>query len=221
MNDIELRDIDAEDIEVLLLKVEDSFDIKFAKNELEYVRTFGEMCDYIRKKIQLDHVDNCTTQQAFYKLRKVISKALSIDKIKPDTLITEILPRKTRKKRVKKIEQYLGFKIAILRPHKFVTEFLLVLLLVSFITLFYKYQFGLTGFGLAFGGLWIAAKTGNEVDVKNMGELAEKMTKEHYLKFRRNSKSYNDNEIERVLTDLFSLELGIDKNKLTREVKFN
>lgn len=98
---------------------------------------------------------------------------------------------------------------------------MLVLLLVSFITLFYKYQFGLTGFGLAFGGLWIAAKTGNEVDVKNMGELAEKMTKENYLKFRRNSKSYNDNEIERVLTDLFSLELGIDKNKLTREVKFN
>lgn len=103
MNDIELRDIDAEDIEVLLLKVEDSFDIKFAESELEYVRTFGEMCDYIRKKIQLDHVDNCTTQQAFYKLRKVISKALSIDKIKPDTLITEILSRKTKKKESRRL----------------------------------------------------------------------------------------------------------------------
>ena len=223
MNDIELRNIDTEDIEHLLLKVEDSFDIKFAESELVYVRTFGEMCDHIRKKIQLDHVDNCTTQQAFYKLREEISEALSIDsdKIRPDTLITEILPRNVRKKRVKKIEQNLGFNIAILRPRKVVSGFLLVLILGSFITLFYKWQYGLTGLGLAIGGLWLAAKTGNEVDIKNMSELAEKMTRENYLKFRRNSESYNDNEIEMVLTDLFSLELGIDKSKLTREAKFN
>ena len=223
MKDIELRNIDTEDIELLLIKVEDSFDIRFAESELTYVKTFGEMCDHIKKKIKLDHVDNCTTQQAFYKLRKVISEALSIDsdKIKPDTLITEILPRKERKQRVKKIEQNLGFKIAILRPRKFIPGALLVLILGSFITLFYKWQYGLTGLGLAIGGLWIAAKTGNEVDIKNMGELAEKMTRENYLKFRRNSESYNDNEIEMVLTDLFNLELGIDKSKLTREAKFN
>lgn len=223
MNDIELRNIDTEDIEDLLLKVENSFDIGFADSELEHVKTFGEMCDHIRKKIQLDHVDNCTTQQAFYKLRKVISESLSVDsdKIRPDTFITEILPRKVRRKRVKKIEQNLGFKIAILRPRKFVSGFLLFLILGSFIFLFYKWQFGLTGLGLAIGGLWIAAKTGNEVDIKNIGELAEKMTRENYLKFRRNSDSYNENEIEMVLTDLFSLELGIDKSKLTREAKFN
>ncbi|MCG8410060.1 MAG: hypothetical protein MI739_02120 [Bacteroidales bacterium] len=223
MNNIELRNIDSEDIEVLLVKVEDSFEIEFAESELEYVNTFGEMCDHIKKKIQLDHVDNCTTQQAFYKLRKVISEALPIDRdqIRLDTLITEILPRRKRKKRVKMIEQNLGFKITILRPHKFVHGFLLVLLLTSFITLLYKWQFGLIGFGLAIGGSWIAAKTGNEVDIKNMGELTEKMTRENYFKFRRNSKSYNDNEIERVLVDLFSHELVIDKSKLTRDAKFN
>ena len=223
MNDIELINIDTEDIEDLLLKVEDSFDIKFAESELAYVKTFGEMCDHIRNKIQLDHIDNCTTQQSFYKLRSVISQTISIDrdKIRPDTLITEILPRKERKNRIRKIEQNLGFNMSILRPRNFVSGFLLVLLLGSFITLFFKWQYGLTGLGLSIGGFWIAAKTGNEVDIKNMGELTEKITRENYLKSRRNSESYNDNEIEMILTDLFSVELAIDKSKLTREAKFN
>lgn len=115
----------------------------------------------------------------------------------------------------------MGFEIAILRPRKFISGFLLVLILGSFITLFYKWQYGLTGLGLAIGGLWISAKSGNEVDIKNVGELAEKVTRENYLKSRHVSESYNDNEIEMILIDLFSLELGIDKSKLTREAKFN
>lgn len=112
MKNNELRNVDTEDIELLLIKVEDSFDIRFAESELGSVKSFGEMCDHIRKKIQLDHVDNCTTQQAFYKQRKVISEALSIDsdKIRPDTLITEILPRKERKKRSRKLSKIWDLK---------------------------------------------------------------------------------------------------------------
>ena len=35
--------IDSEDLEDMLLKIEDSFDIRFETNELAHVRTYGEL----------------------------------------------------------------------------------------------------------------------------------------------------------------------------------
>ncbi len=221
MKEFELKNIDPEDIEDLLIKVEDSFEIKFADNELAHVQTFGEICDHIKKKIQLDHIDDCTTQQAFYKLRSTLVSALHVDteKITPDTLLQDLLPRRIRKSKAQQIEQSLGFKLSLLRPPHYVTGFLVLLLLTSLVALAFTWQFGLAGLGLSIGGLWLAAKTGNELDLKTVGQLAEKMTRENYLRSRRNPKTYNDNEIEKVLTDWFSNDLGIDKCKLTREAR--
>lgn len=221
MKDIQLKNIAPEDIEDLLVKVQDSFDIKFTDNELASVYTFGEMCDCIKDKIQLDHTDNCTTQQAFYKLRTSITTSLQLDRdgLTTDTLLAEILPRRTRRMRTKKIEDELGFKLSLLRPPHFLTGILVLLLLASFISVFFIWQLGLAGLGLSIGGLWLAGKTANELDLKTIGQLAEKMTRENYLKSRRNPKSYNDNEVEKVLTDWFSNDLGIDKTKLTREAR--
>lgn len=221
MKDIELKNIDPEDIEDLLVKVEDSFDIKFVDNELAHVQTFGEMCDHIKGKIQLENTDDCTSQQAFYKLRTSIATTLQLDKdeLTLDTLLTDLLPRQTRRTKTKKIEHELGFKLSLLRPPHFVTGFLALLLLVSFIGVFFNWQVGLMGLGLSIGGLWLGGKTANELDIKTVGQLAEKMTRENYLKSRRNPKTYNDNEIEKVLTDWFSNDLGIDRTKLTREAR--
>lgn len=221
MKDIELKNIDPEDIEDLLVKVEDSFDIKFADNELAHVQTFGEMCDHIKGKIQLENTDDCTTLQAFYKLRTAIATTLQLDRheLTTDTLLADLLPRRTRRTRTKKIEHELGFKLSLLRPPHFVTGFLALLLLASFIEVFFNWQLGLAGLGLSIGGLWLAGETANELDIKTVGQLAEKMTRENYLKSRRNPKTYNDNEIEKVLTDWFSNDLGIDKTKLTREAR--
>lgn len=221
MKDIELKNIDPEDIEDLLTKVEDSFDIKFTDNELAHVQTFGEICDHIKGKIQLENKEDCTTQQAFYKLRTAILTTLHLDKdeLTIDTLLKDLLPRQTRRTRTKKIEDELGFKLALLRPPHFVTGFLALLLLASFIGVFIKWQIGLTGLALSMGGLWLAAKTGNELDVKTIGQLTEKMTRENYLKSRRNPKTFNEDEIEKILTDWFSNDLGIEKTKLNREAR--
>ena len=69
MINYELKDIDPEDIEDLLVKIEQSFDIKFEGNELVHAKTFGQLCDHITNKIQLLNSADCTTQQAFYKLQ--------------------------------------------------------------------------------------------------------------------------------------------------------
>lgn len=222
MKDYELKKIDPDDIDDLLVKVENSFDIKFVVDELVHIKTFGQLCDHIAEKIQLDNTDDCTSQQAFYKLRDAISSTLQYDnnKISPDASLYDLLPRPTRRSQTKKIEQHIGFEISILRPPHWMIGTLLIILLASIVGLFFNWKFGLAGLTFSIAGLWLANKIGNELDLQTVGEVAEKMTRENYLKSRRNPKTFNRKEIEKVLTDWFSKDLCLDKSKLTREAKF-
>jgi hypothetical protein len=220
--DYELKNIDSEDIEDLLVKVETSFDIKFVGDELVHITTFGQLCDHIANKIQLDNSDDCTSQQAFYKLRDAISATLQIENktISTEFSLDNILPRQSRRSRTKQLEKHLGFKLNILRPPHWVTGTLAVLVLASIVGLFFDWQIGLLGLVFSIAGLWFANKIGNELDLQTIGQVAEKMTRENYLKSRRNPKTFNKNEIEKILTDWFSNDLDLDKSKLTREAKF-
>ncbi len=222
MTDHKVENIDSEDAGDLLVKIEKSFDIKFGDTELMHIKTLGELCDHIINKIQLDNSDDCTTQQAFYKLRDAITTLFSIDNktIKTDLPLNNFLPRQKRKEKIRELENYLGVHLKILRPAHWVTNTLLILLLVSIVGLFFKWQLGLLGLCISFGGLWFSNKIGNELDVQTVGQLAEKMTRENYLKSRRNPKTVNKNEIEKLLTEWFINDLGLDKSKLTREAKF-
>lgn len=222
MKDHRLENIDSEEAGYLLLKIEKSFDIKFGNTELMHIKTFGELCDHIISKIQLDNSDDCTTQQAFYKLRDAIAILFSFDNktITTNSTLNKFIPRQKRREKIRDLENYLGVQLKILRPPHWVTNTLLILLLVSIVGLFFKWQFGLLGLCISFGGLWFSSKIGNELDVQTVGQLAEKMTRENYLKSRRNPKTYNKNEIEKLLTEWFINDLGLDKSKLTREAKF-
>ncbi len=222
MTDHKVENIDSEDAGDLLVKIEKSFDIKFGDTELMHIKTLGELCDHIINKIQLDNSDDCTTQQAFYKLRDAIASLFTIDNkiITTDFPLNNFLPRQKRSEKIRNLENNLDVRLNILRPPHWVTNTLLILLLVSIVGLFFKWQFGLLGLCISFGGLWFSNKIGNELDVQTVGQLAEKMTRENYLKSRRNPKTVNKNEIEKLLTEWFINDLGLDKSKLTREAKF-
>ena len=77
---IELKNIDPEDVGDVLKKVEKSFGFKFGDTELKDVKTFGELCDIITYKVQGDSTNDCTTQQAFYKLKTAISVTTTFPK---------------------------------------------------------------------------------------------------------------------------------------------
>jgi hypothetical protein len=222
MIDHELKNIDPDDIADLLGKVEKSFNIRFGHTELMHISSFGELCDHIAGKIQLQHSSYCTSQQAFYQLREAIASTLPIDKksISTDSSLADLFPAKSRRSKIRKLEGYLGFKLTILRPPSWVTGMLSIILLSSFITLFFVWQIGLPGLLLSIAGLWLANKTGNELVLQTVGQMSEKLTRENYLRSRRNPKSFNKNEIENILTDWFSKELNLEKSKLTKEAKF-
>jgi len=217
-----LKNIASEDIDDLLVKIEKSFCIKFNKTELTNILTFGELCDLVAQKIKFTHNDDCTTQQAFYKLRDAISITFEIEKktISPDFSLIDLLPRRDRLTMTRDLEKYLGIKLNILRPPHWLTVTLFGLLLISLFGLYFAWKTGISGLVLSIFGLWIANKKGIELDAQNVGDVAEKMARENYMKSRRNSTTFNESEIEKVLTDLFSIEFGIEKSKINRETKF-
>ncbi len=221
MSIYELKNIDKEDIEDFLLKIEISFNIEFVSDEINNISTFGEFCDLITNKINLENSDDCTSQQAFYKLREAISKTSKIsNRISTQLPLSDLFPRKNRRLEITKMEQHLGFKINILQPPQWVIFTLAIFLFLSVIIFFLNWKIGILGLGISIAGFWSVNKFGNETELKTVGEIAEKMKREHYLKSRRNPQTYNRNEIDKVLTEWFSYEFEIDKNKLTRDTKF-
>lgn len=223
MADDELENVDPDDISDLLVKVEKSFNMKFGSTELMHIFTFGELCDHIANKIQLEDSNDCTSQQAFYKLRDAMASTFQIDRktITTGTTLLGLLPKQSRRSLVKKLEVHLGFKLHILRPPYWASVTLSILLVTSCAALFFNWQIGLAGLVVSNAGLWFAKKFGNILNLQTVGQLAKKMTRESYFKSRRNPNTFNKSEIEKILVDLFSNDLGIDKSKLTREAKLS
>lgn len=197
MKKIELKNVDPFDIEDLLPKIERSFGIEFLENELEHIETFGEFCEFVEKKIELKNTNDCTSQQAFYKLRNALSEILKKDKeeIYPSSLIERTIPKNNRKKIIKQLEEKIDFDLNLLVVPEWLLTILLLFLFGSIITLFFFFKFGF--FGIIFSLLcyWISGRFALIYEFKTLGQIAEKMTRENYLKSRRNPNSFNKNEI--------------------------
>jgi len=220
---IELKNIDPDDIGDVLQKAEKSFGFHFGDTELKDVKTFGELCDIITNKVQGDNSIDCTTQQAFYKLRDTIATTLHVNKstlLTVDTRLRDLFPKKHRRQQIKAIESALGFQTKVLRPKHWIMTSLFLLLLASFVGLFFYWQTGLAGLTFSIAGFWLSDRLGNELDLTTVGELAEKFAREHYKQVRRNPATVNRTEIAKKVIELFMTDLDLEENVLTREATF-
>jgi len=212
-SDYELKNVDPEDIEDLLRKTEESFGIKFEYNEFVYVTNFGQLCDHIINKIQVENATGCTSQQAFYKLRNALSEVLNLEK-KQITLqlsLKEILPASNRRTIVKELEYKLGFKLNILFPPTWIILTMVLIFLVSPFLFFYDWRLAVSGLIISIGGSLLSNRLGRELNLKTVHQLAEKMSREDYLMSRRNSSTVNRSELEKLLTNWFKNDLVLDE----------
>jgi acyl carrier protein len=212
-----------EDVEDVLRLIERSYDIRFEGKELEHIRTFGELTDYIIAKIKLEEKTDCTDQQAFYKLRSALgaSKDVNGSRTSPETQLAHIFPVATRRKQIKEIEKQLGVDLKALRPRYWVTNFLMIVLLLSIVSIFMKWQLGLSGFLFSIGGLWISEKTAREFKDKTLGQLADRMTQLNYVKSRRHPGTMNSKEIRSKIEKLFIDNLGLDTETIDRDARYS
>ena len=207
---------DFENIEDLIPSIEKMYKLKFEENELAELNNFDQFCDKIVAKIDFENVDNCTTQQTFYKLRKSIVELGIAEKneLNTETKLKEIFPRKNRRKNVRSLEKNIGFELNLINPPQIISISLFILILVSIIFLFINLKFGILGIGISVLGFKLANQFGKEIEMKSIRELVEKMTSENYLKVRSNQNTINRKELKNVITDWFAENLGIEKNEL-------
>lgn len=225
MNATEELDGRTEDINLGILPIiEESYGIRFEGDELKNVRTFGILCDIILSKITNQNMNDCTSQQAFYKLREAIVVSSNMDKeaVKIDTPLDRLFPKRGRKKQIKALEKHLGFKLKILSPPAYIVMTLTLLLVLAFlggiISYFLNFYFlakcTLIGFISSIISLRIAQSLGREFTISTVGELAKKITIEHYLASRRNPLTVNKSEIVKNIEKLFITNLYLDVKEI-------
>lgn len=219
----ELCNVDSDDISDVLVKVEKSFGFKFTETELKDVKTFGELSDLIMNKIQGENSNDCTTQQAFYKLRNAIADTLQIEKkfITPDTNLIKLFPRQNRKQYVKEISNRINAEFEILEIKEWLKWVCFLGILFSLVVFFFKLSFGLIGLAFFSVLAWTLNKYfATELALQTVGECAEKFSRENYFKARRNMETVNRMEIEKTVQNLFKSELGLEDKQLTKEKTF-
>lgn len=218
---MKLKVLDVEDIEALFETIAHSFQIQFTQEDLIALQTFGDLCDLIDNKILLRDVDDCTTQQAFNKLRTAMVDQLGVPEgvIHSDSLLSELLPKSSRNSDLNLIQKALGLKLDILWPGKIISNALISILAASFICLYYDTAVGVVGIISYIIGMEVAYIHPKAFRLNTVGELVEQMVMTNYIQCRRDPNTYNSNEIYATLVNLFHKGLGVDRSELTRNAK--
>ena len=205
-----------ENIEDCISEIEKMYNFKFENNELKSVKSFEEFCNLIIEKINSKNVESCTSQQTFYKLRNSLMKTKVIEKenLKTETELKTLFPRKSRKALIGKVENEIKFKLDILKAPDFVTIPLLVVGIVSFVLLFFYFKIAVLGISISVFGFYLCKWFGNELNIKTVKELVEKITSENYLAVRSEENTINKTELKKIITNWISENAGIEKEKL-------
>ncbi len=218
-DDIKLENYEGEDISDVIVKLEKSFDLEFSKTAFAEAKTFGDICDIIEPHINHNHKDDCTKQQAFYKIRKAVAETQLIDKkqISLTSKLVELFPRHNRRQKSKEFRDRLGIKVNILTYPGWLSLLLVIGSLLSLEAFFFDWKIAVAGIIFFASAFRIADWLGKDLELQTVRQLVEKVTREHYVAVRRTKHTVNRNEILDTIKDAFSNDLAIDKVHLTRE----
>jgi hypothetical protein len=222
-DEVKLDEYEYEDIFDVIVKLERSFAVKFDKDAFINVKTFGDLCEVIESNIKYDEKEDCTKQQAFYKIRAAISETQLIDKklINLDTKLVDLFPRHNRLKQVKRFQRKLGMNLKFLTYPGWLALTLTGGLLASLIAFFFDGKIAVSGIVFFAFAFYIADKLGKDLELNTVKELTEKAASEHYIDIRSTKLTVNRNEILDTIKEGFSAGLSIDKEQLTRDAKFS
>ena len=220
--------IDGEDFILdIVPAIEKSFGIRFEQNDFEHIVTYGELCALVHSKLPSAHAADCTSQQAFYKLRQALQTGTAV--ISPSSSLADILPtnRTQRRLAAQCIERVLNMKLNILGMPSLVENVCIGLLLLSIFSLPVAILIGiitnsaigfwvcLAGFLVSIVGMNIGARLGATIQFATVGEVVNAMSSRFYRQSRRDPGTINYPELARQLNTLFSQHTGIELAELT------
>lgn len=211
-----LSDYDSLDVDEVIFAFEKTFNLKFDEKDFREIITYGDFENLVLNKIKGTETNDCTSQQAFYKLRKILVDEFNIPfkNIKPKTQLEDIVPSKDRIKKVTFLKDKLKTNVNFLKPDFTLSFISVVLIILSFYYFFNQFLLGLFLFGIGIFCVKIAQDFGKKFYSKNVGELSNLMVTKYYKNSRSNSETYNPKEIKNIIKNTFSEMLDIEKSKL-------
>ena len=221
-DDMQLYNIDPEDIEDAFIKVGKSFGIRLLRTTLEHAKTFGDVCDAIESQLNFADKDDCTAQQAFYKIRKAISEVQHIDEksVKLESELKTIFPRLTRIRDIKRFKRNIGIPVKFLDIKNWLEVVLLFGILISLISIFFNWRIGVVSLASLLMFRNILSRFSKELRISTVRELVELISREHYYLARRHRGSFNSNEVAATIQKMFMADLFLKKEVLTRDAVF-
>jgi hypothetical protein len=104
----------------IVMAVEERFDIAIEDAEAEKTVTPGLLIELVMSKVGRTQDAACLTQRAFHRLRAALMRQFSLkrNQIRPETPLTDLIPRKMRRERLRRILDDIGINktIALVRP---------------------------------------------------------------------------------------------------------
>jgi hypothetical protein len=144
--------------------------------------------DLLAQKITDELNGEWTSDMAFHKIRKAISKITQAKDITLDSDLNALFPSSSRKQQVKLLGEELGFPIDILKPNGFIYGFF-IFIFFACIPVGIGMDWFLAGIVMLCCALviYILGKTGNQFKVKTVGHLADHLAWKNYLRQKRNA----------------------------------
>lgn len=212
-----LSNLDDEAVEECVLAALDSFGHQFTQEELSQLETLGDFYNLVEKKFANRHSPECTSQHAFYKLRVAIAEVLKMEKscITPSTPVEELFPRRTRRRKMKQVQQRLGIKTKLLEMKGWLRTVFAVSMVASFIILFFSWKVGLIALVALILTNRIAAIFNNELRYTTLRDLSEYLMIFEYGVVRKDPETVNPHELRQVINQVFIRREALKREHLT------
>jgi hypothetical protein len=211
--------IGGDDFEDLITAIEKNFGINFQSDEFTKPEiSVKDLIQLVSNKIDLQHSNDCTSQQVFYQLRAFFGDEFNIEKtyFTKDLLLEELIPKKIRRKTIIKIENKLDINLDILTIKTWLEFVIIATFFISIYFLFKDFKLGILL--LAFFGLLTKIK-GNEFRPKTIEDLIDKITKQNYRQLRNKKNSFNPIEIRKIIAKMIEDKLGCNVDEFELETK--
>lgn len=213
--------LDDEAVEACVGAAIRSFGHQFTQEELSQLVTLGDFYNLVESKFANKHSPECTSQQAFYKLRQSIADILKIDKnsITPSSSLEELFPRKIRWRKMKQLRQQLGIKVQLLEMKGWLRTLFAISIVVSLVMFFFNWILSLLALISLIILNRIAAIFNNELSYPDLRELSEYLTIFEYAAVRRKPETANLFEVRAVINQVFIRREKLKQEHLTPEQK--
>lgn len=203
-----------EDLELAIMRFEQDYGVTYANDAFTNVKSIAELINVICAPISKENKVDCTSQQAFYKLKSVLQKYADGAVITPTSQLEMLIKRKHRISTIKNIESELGFELKVLKPIELVEVTLWAVLLCLIVMLFYIPFYALVG-----GVIWFLVseaiyKNAKEFKAETVGELVKQMVMNNYFKSRRDPNTINEQELRKVVVSYLADLVGLTEEEL-------